>query len=491
MPNGGRERAQSGPDDAYQVLQDFLRTAKAPALLEPGEQEFPLLPGNHEVLLQNGRLTLQVWDRDRNLVRKIIGVASSRTGLLELEVERFGKKIGTLKLLDTSRPQVRGATQKGSRQAFRETFRRMLMRQYPNWEIAELTTEQDLEHSFSPVYPRAMLTRGPVAWAALACPPEADADAALAFALLWFDYLRQRERKRMVEGLLLWIPEHRERNILLRARWLNTLKVRLITLVYSEDGSIVAADPQDVGNHDTHLPARSSSPQIDRAAVAEITQVPNVDAIEDLSGVHLRVNGLEFARITDDGLFATFEERTPQRASVAQLRALAEELAVRRSSESDRQSPLYTRAPEAWLESQVRRHLETIDASLLPSPVYGQVPSFSAAERGVLDLLAVHRSGRLAVLELKASEDIQLPLQALDYWMRVRWHLMNDDLRLKGFFPGVSLRSDSPVLYLVAPSLEWHPSTDKLLSYLSLEVPVVRIGLGMDWRQELQVVFRM
>jgi hypothetical protein len=29
---------------------------------------------------------------------------------------------------------------------------------------------------------------------------------------------------------------------------------------------------------------------------------------------------------------------------------------------------------------------------------------------------------RLAVGELKADEDIHLPLQALDYWPRVEWH---------------------------------------------------------------------
>ena len=41
---------------------------------------------------------------------------------------------------------------------------------------------------------------------------------------------------------------------------------------------------------------------------------------------------------------------------------------------------------------------------------------------GVLDLLGVTRRGRLVVIELKASEDIQLPIQAVDYWLRVRRH---------------------------------------------------------------------
>ena len=38
----------------------------------------------------------------------------------------------------------------------------------------------------------------------------------------------------------------------------------------------------------------------------------------------------------------------------------------------------------------------------------------------MLDLLTLDRNARLVVLELKADEDLHLPLQALDYWMRVR-----------------------------------------------------------------------
>ncbi len=38
----------------------------------------------------------------------------------------------------------------------------------------------------------------------------------------------------------------------------------------------------------------------------------------------------------------------------------------------------------------------------------------------MIDVLTLTREGRLAVLELKADEDIHLPLQGLDYWARVR-----------------------------------------------------------------------
>ena len=61
--------------------------------------------------------------------------------------------------------------------------------------------------------------------------------------------------------------------------------------------------------------------------------------------------------------------------------------------------------------------------TLLPAPIYGQVPQMAGGARGIPDLLAVDRTGRLVILELKASQDIHLPLQGLDYWMHVKWHL--------------------------------------------------------------------
>jgi hypothetical protein len=108
----------------------------------------------------------------------------------------------------------------------------------------------------------------------------------------------------------------------------------------------------------------------------------------------------------------------------------------------------------------------------------------------VLDLLAAERTGRLAVLELKASQDIHLPLQALDYWMRVHWHLERDEFKARGYFPGMELCKELPRLLLIAPSLEFHPTTDVILRCLSPRIPVERIGLGVEWRRKPKVVFR-
>ncbi len=116
--------------------------------------------------------------------------------------------------------------------------------------------------------------------------------------------------------------------------------------------------------------------------------------------------------------------------------------------------------------------------------------AFAAADRGVLDLPAVDRCGRLAVLELKASEDIHLPLQALDYWMRVKWHLDRREFGAKGYFPGIELDQEPPRLLLVSPALDFHPANERVLRFFSPGIPVERVGVGLQWRRELKVMFR-
>ena len=146
-------------------------------------------------------------------------------------------------------------------------------------------------------------------------------------------------------------------------------------------------------------------------------------------------------------------------------------------------------APEKQLERQVKSHLAAI-APGLREPVYGQVPAFAATDRDVLDLLAADLHGRLAVLELKTQEDVHLPVQALDYWLRVHWHQQRGDFAARGYFPAAALRPDPPKLYFVAPALRFHPSNDTVLRYFSPEIEAERVGVAEDWRWQLRVVHR-
>jgi hypothetical protein len=118
------------------------------------------------------------------------------------------------------------------------------------------------------------------------------------------------------------------------------------------------------------------------------------------------------------------------------------------------------------------------------------MPAFSASDRAMIDVLAITREGRLAVLELKAEEDIHLPLQGLDYWSRVAWHHARGEFQRFGYFPARELASAAPLLILVAPALHVHPATDTLLRYLSPEIDRMLLGIDERWRENLRVIFR-
>ena len=109
----------------------------------------------------------------------------------------------------------------------------------------------------------------------------------------------------------------------------------------------------------------------------------------------------------------------------------------------------------------------------------------------MIDLLSVTRSGRLLVLELKANEDLHLPLQGLDYWLRARQvHAAGGELQKHGYFNGVELSDAPPLLMLVAPALRIHPANETVPRYLKPEVDWSVIALDEHWRQRRRVIFR-
>jgi hypothetical protein len=118
-------------------------------------------------------------------------------------------------------------------------------------------------------------------------------------------------------------------------------------------------------------------------------------------------------------------------------------------------------------------------------------------------LLALDRDARLTVIELKADEDLHLPLQALDYWIRVR--ALNEDRKpvagaaggrplsafeRQGYFPGEEVSVLPPRLLLAGPALRIHPANEPVLRYFSPQVEWELLALGENWRRELKIVFR-
>jgi hypothetical protein len=148
---------------------------------------------------------------------------------------------------------------------------------------------------------------------------------------------------------------------------------------------------------------------------------------------------------------------------------------------------LYRAQAERWMQTLVHQDVTRIDISLDPNHVYEQVFAQVAGQRGILDLLCVTRNRRLAIFELKATENVALPFQAADYWSRIRWHQSQGDFARYSYFPGLELQPAPPLVYLIAPALRFHPTTDILHSYLSRDMEIIRVGLAESWRGGLRV----
>jgi len=240
------------------AIEAFLKNCREPALLEPGEELLPITSDNFLLELRGSRLTLQAWDRTRNLTRRVTAAKDPTPARLEMTVERFARREGQLFLLDLSRRAGAELGQRSGRLVFRERFRLFLRRQFPEWKLAELSAEANLEFSLSPAFPRAFLRHGQHAWAAIACPTEGDPAAVLTFGLIWLAYLRVRERRVAVDGLAIYVPAGHERAAALRLLCLDAAAARFELFSYSAEDFVAGVDPHDHGNLDTRLePCRS------------------------------------------------------------------------------------------------------------------------------------------------------------------------------------------------------------------------------------------
>lgn len=271
--------------------------------------------------------------------------------------------------------------------------------------------------------------------------------------------------------------------------------------------SMVEIDCTDRGNVATrlvHAHNEASARQRFAASIARIQQIlPDCEvAVLSPAEIAFRWRGLEFARARIAAEAVTLESKQEIVFGVGAEERLLDDrnwtfflqlLTTLRDSRhpyGPRHHPLFRMHPERWLESLVKTDVSVIDERLETESVYSQVPAFSAADRAMIDVLTLTRDGRLAVVELKADEDIHLPLQGLDYWARVQWHHDRGEFLKFGYFGGRELSPLHPLLFLVAPALHVHPATDTILRYISPEIEWAFAGIDERWREGVKVVFR-
>jgi hypothetical protein len=519
------------------ALEAFLAEYPKAVVVEDGKVLFDMRTAKYSLATEHGRCTLQFWGEERNIVRRVsaaIERGSARDRVLRLTTQRFGQtRPGTLELLadkDRRTPTTREAT----RVRYLRALERVMLRgrglhgqdnAWGDWKADGFRTAMDLEKSFGPAYARGSLVQGQQAWAVIAvnaAESQATVDGILTLGVLWLAHCRENAGgRRLYRGLRLIVPRGMATLTASRLAWMNPDAAQWELWEFDEKTEeLEQRDAADHGNVTTRLiqaPNEAAARERFAESATRVMQlVPEAMRAEVeqkiRSGTEMAflLHGLEFARVrmgyagesfnrVQEITFGAGANETPLTEENAdELRELVARLFARRSASGEKRDPLYRMQPERWLENALRRDVSVIDAHLDVAHVYTQVPAFAAADRGMLDLLSVDKDGRLAVIELKADDDLHLALQGLDYWVRVRWHhQQNPDQRSglgefqrHGYFGGVRLAEGAPRLYLVAPALRVHPATEVVLRYLSPRVEWVLVALDERWRKQVKVVWR-
>jgi hypothetical protein len=506
------------------ALQEFLAEHARAVVLEDGKVLFDMREAKYTLATEHGRCTLHLWSEERNLVRRV-GATTMRNGVLRLSTHRFGQtKPQTLELV-ADRDRRTPSTREATRVKYLRVLERVLLRTFPEFKADAFRTAMDLEKSFGPAYARGSLLQGQKAWAVIAVNEEetqATIDGILTLGILWLQHCRESgDGRRLYQGLKLFVPRGRGMLTLSRMAWLNPNVAQWeLWELDQKTEELEQRDAADHGNLTTrlmHAPNKLAAQERfaeSKARVMALVPETMREVVEQRvrSGTEMAflLHGLEFARVrmgytansfnsAQEITFGAGANETPLTGeNEAELRDLVSRLFARRSAGGDKRDPLYRMQSERWLESVLRRDVEPLDAHLDSAHVYTQVPAFAAADRGMLDLLGVTDDGRLAVIELKADDDLHLALQGLDYWIRVRWHhLENPDnitglgeFQRHGYFGGLRLAAEAPRLYLVAPALRIHPATEVVLRYLSPRVEWILVALDERWRVKVKAVWR-
>ena len=348
-----------------------------------------------------------------------------------------------------------------------------------------------------------------------------ETDALLASALRWWSRLDARRTTRELslrgaskraresaDAAQLWLVAGRELTAPLAER-LSLLResVRRAIKLFGTDatgGALTPVEPPPVAALLAAAPGRrfQARPELSETAARLVALAPDeIDVVRARHGETLRYRGLAFARVRRLlGRERVWFNAPGARQKVLlgeenwpQLAKLIDDLAEhRRADAADTRHAFYRAAPEAWLESILRRDIARLDPGLVVSPLHAQfrAPHERGGARPV-DLLALRRDGRLVVVELKVSEDAALPLQGADYWRRVEAHRRAGHVERLRLFGDLPIADCPPLVYLVAPVFRFDRGFAPLARMVAPEIELYRFDINEDWRAGVRVMRRL
>lgn len=455
-----------------------------------------------EFSVEWGKLIFAWWDENNAQNWRVQSYEITPAEIRLRATRSFGRDLTTLFLRNVASGREQSvASGAQQRQAYAEMLATLLNQHFHQAHLHKVAEAQRYSRWRVQIGQQTTLVIG-----VSAAERQEEIDGIVAAGLIWLTAFNAG-----VQRLYFCVPSERSQTVIERLTLLNRQPsgVRLECLVVDESAETLtavtlAAQAELLHNHPRELrwPTATNQTNLWRARILQLAP----DSIEvrthpQLECESFSVHGLEFARAHGRGLkrvsfgiaglpdgFAAPSQTRLGENNFPQLEALVHELIQYRQAQTrDRRHPFYRLRAEAWLESLLRRDICVLDAGLDARYVYSQIPAWRAEERSVLDLLTVNHLGRLVVIEIKAAEDVQLPLQGLDYWLRVEQARVRGEFSQRGLFGGLKLADEPPLLYLVAPRLRFHRSFTTIARCIAPEIEAYRIGINTNWRSGVRV----
>jgi hypothetical protein len=495
-----------------------------------------LRTGEWDVRSSNGALHFACWTDAGARVWRIEAWEWSGAKLILRVARRMGAERATLELVPRASVGEGALAVAAARRAACERFAEIVREHLHGAQIESARLSAGARRSEPGRYARVLLLRRRervAATCAVVPVKQHEIDAMLASALSWWSRLSGGARAKKIKGATrLWLVVSRElsqptaeRLALLREALRDSISLfesSDATLQTDDDATRQAGDddtasesagaathglnPVEIPRLETLVERASRFRHPSRASVSEtatrlVALAPeSVDVIRARHGETLRFNGLAFARVRRVlgeervwfGVRGAGQKVLLDEGNWRQLAKLIAELdAHRRADAGDSRHAYFRAAPEAWLESILRRDITRLDPGLVVAPLHAQLRTAREASGArPVDLLALRRDGRLVVVELKVSEDAALPIQGADYWRRVEAHRRSGDIQRARLFGDLDIADEPPLVYAVAPVFRFHRAFPSLARMIDPRIEMYRFDLNEDWRAGVRVVRR-
>ncbi len=495
-------------ESAYEEFTSLLRE-HAEWLFVSDELVQSLRRDEIEFTIVRQKLMFSCWTEAGTRVWRLLGWDWNGQ-LLELKVSRkMGADVSLIQLIPRTTAKAVSATIREARQARCDRLAQLSVALQSETAIERLSLSRGTRPGQPGRYAQILL-RGRHARIAVTGPvissQPATVDALLSSALLWFRRMADRVKRPYVEQLCLIVSPDLLKPVVYRVALLRT-SLRSIIKVYTVDEQLTSLtevscpDKQELWKKKLARfpPVAAAIPrELTTAIIAEAAAA--IDVVHARHGETLRYHGLPFARVRSllgkESVWFGIDRahrRLLDESTFNDWDNLLRNLHEHRSPvATDRRHAFYRAAPEAWLESLLRRDITKLDPGLIIAPLHAQFRTARGAKLGIrpIDLLALRQDGRLVVIELKVSEDREHVLQGADYWRRVEAHRRRGHIAKAKLFGPRTISDEPPLVYLVAPTLRVHPAFPALASCISSDIEIYRFDINEDWRSGVRVMRR-